>query len=477
MDKLSDIKKDFSQWYQDVIFQAEIVDSSPTKGCFVIRPYGYSIWEQIQKIVDKKIKETGTENASFPLLIPESFLKKEAKHVEGFAPELAVVTHAGGKKLEEPYVVRPTSETIIYHMFARWIKSWRNLPLKVNQWANVVRWEKRTRAFIRTTEFLWQEGHTAHTTKEEAEEFTLQILKMYKDFVQDYLAIPVITGEKSESERFAGADKTFTIEGLMPDGKALQMGTSHLLAHSFPKAFGVAYQNKDGEMESPFCTSWGVSTRLMGALLMVHGDQNGLILPPKIAPIQAVIIPIYRKDEEKAIVLEKAKQLRELLNTDNCNVVIDDDENLTPGSKFYHWELRGVPVRIEIGPKDIEKNQVVLVNRAEPERSLKKSFVSIDNVGVELEVLLDKIQKQLFAKAEENLKNNWHQSEKLSDFASTLEKNGGLYQTGWCGLEDCELKLKDFKGTIRCLLPDDKFSTCCVCGKKATSDVLIAKSY
>ena len=303
MKKLTDIKKDFPQWYQDVIYQAELVDSSPTPGCFVICPYGYAIWEEIQKNLDARIKKLGAKNAYFPLLIPESFLKKEAEHVEGFAPEVAVVTHAGGKKLEEPFVIRPTSETMMYHMFAKWITSWRDLPLKINQWANVVRWEMRPRAFLRTREFLWHEGHTAHATRDEAVKMAEQEIAMYKDFVENVLAIPVIPGVKSASERFAGAEETYCIEALMQDGKALQFGTSHLLAHSFPKSFGLEFQDKDGNVKVPYCTSFGVATRMIGGIVMQHGDENGLIIPPNVAPIQVVIVPIFRKDEEKEKVL------------------------------------------------------------------------------------------------------------------------------------------------------------------------------
>ncbi len=477
MSKLADINKDFAQWYQDVLELSEFVDQSPVKGCFVLRPYCYALWENIQKVLDKEIKKTGAQNAYFPLLIPESFLKKEAKHVEGFAPELAVVTHAGGKKLEEPLVIRPTSETIIYAMFSKWIKSWRDLPLKINQWANVVRWEKRTRAFLRTIEFLWQEGHTAHLTKEEAVDFAKEILELYKKFIQDYLAIPVITGIKSESERFAGADETYAIEGLMQDGKALQMGTTHVLAQSFSKSFDIKFQNKDGSLDSPHCTSWGVTTRLIGAVIMTHGDQEGLIMPPKIAPIQVVIIPIYRKEEDKTLVLDKVKQIKTNLESQDIRVFVDDDDQSSPGAKFFKWELKGVPVRMEIGPKDIEKNQVVLANRIEKDRAKKKSFVSFEKLDTEVKSLLDKIQKELFIRAENKLKENWHKVEKLEDFGKKLEKDNGIYQTGWCGCSDCELKLKEYKGTIRCLLDTKENDTCFSCGKSSKTDILVAKAY
>jgi prolyl-tRNA synthetase len=477
MSKLADINKDFAQWYQDVIFDAEVVDSSPTKGTFIIRPYGYAIWENIQKILDEKIKETGTQNAYFPLLIPESFLKKEAKHVEGFSPELAVVTHGGGKKLEEPLVVRPTSETIIYHMFAKWIKSWRDLPLKINQWANVIRWELRPRAFLRTTEFLWQEGHTAHATQEEAIAMAEEMLQIYKNFVEEYLAVPVIAGLKSESERFAGAERTYCIEGLMQDGKALQAGTTHVLLQSFSESFDIKFQAEDGSVKSPNCSSWGLSTRLIGALIMTHGDENGLVLPPKIAPVQAVIIPIYRKPEEKNVVLAKTNEIVDKLKAQGVRVIVDDSDQMSPGAKFFHWELKGVPVRVEIGPKDIQNNSVVLVNRIEKEKAKKKSFVSMDDVEKELLALLDFIQAQMFTNANERLQANWHQAEKLEDFGKKMESENGMYQVGWCGSGECEAKLKEFKGSIRCLLEGKKHNSCFYCEKSSKTDVLVAKSY
>ncbi|MBU1008218.1 proline--tRNA ligase [Candidatus Dependentiae bacterium] len=458
MKKLTDIKTDFPGWYQDIIFQAELVDSSPTRGSMVIRPYGYAIWENIQKILDKKIKVLGAQNAYFPLLIPESFLKKEAEHVEGFAPEVAVVTHAGGKKLEEPFVIRPTSETIIYSMFSRWIHSWRDLPLKINQWANVVRWEMRPRAFLRTTEFLWQEGHTVHASREEAMQMALDAREMYKDFVENYLAIPVFSGIKSESERFAGADETYCIEAIMPDGKGLQMGTTHLLAHSFPESFEISFQDKDGTMKVPYCSSWGVSTRMIGGLIMSHGDENGLILPPKIAPVQAIIIPIYRNEDDKKTVLEMAEKLEDLFEKLSIRIAIDNDETKTPGAKFFHWELRGVPIRIEIGPKDVAKNQVVLVSRVEKDKAKKKSFVSIDQLEKALPDMLDTIQRKLLETAKVR-------SEKL------LEKNG------WCGSAACEATLKEDKRTIRCLIESKEHTNCFSCNKPSIADVIIAKAY
>ncbi len=477
MSNLADIKTNFTQWYQDVITQAELVDSSPTRGSFILRPYGYAIWEHISSTLDKKIKETGAQNAYFPLLIPLSFLQKEAKHVEGFAPEIAVVTHAGGKELEEPYVVRPTSETIIYDAFSRWIKSYRDLPMKINQWANVVRWEMRTRPFLRTCEFLWQEGHTAHASREEAYETAIQMLMVYKNLAENYLALPVVTGEKPENERFAGADHTFTFEGLMPDGKALQMGTSHMLAQSFSGAFGVQYQDQEGKMQSPFCTSWGATTRLVGAVVMMHGDEKGLIIPPKIAPIQAVIIPIYKTNEEKQNVLALAEQVKTTLLAANLRVQIDADEQKTPGNKFFHWEMRGVPIRIEIGPKDVANNSVVLVDRLEQDRNLKKQFVSVVGLADSLQKALEGLQQRLYDRALARRDAQWFQAETLADFSQKLSDNNGMYQVGWCGKESCEVVLKEFQATIRCVLKDNNHKKCFSCGELSSQDILVAKAY
>jgi len=477
MSKLPDINNQFADWYQEVIHESQLVDSSPTKGCFVFRPYGYAIWENIQKELDKKIKSHGVENAYFPLLIPEEFLMREKKHVEGFSPELAVVTHGGGKELEEKLVVRPTSETMFYYMFSRWITSWRDLPMKINQWANVVRWEMRTRPFLRSLEFLWQEGHTAHKTKQEAIEMAKDALTMYKELYEDFLAVPVVAGIKSESEKFAGAEETYTLEGLMPDGKALQMCTSHMLAHSFPESFGVNYQDEDGNVQVPYCSSWGFTTRSIGAVVMTHGDENGLVLPPKVAPIQAVIVPIARTDDEWTLVLEKAEHIKKSLEEQGFRIKIDDDRQARPGAKFYHWEMRGVPVRMELGPRDLENNQVVLVNRIEKDKTKKKSFVSIDGVGQSLQELLGSIHNQLLEKARIRMHADWYQAEKLDDFSQSMSEKGGFYQVGWCGSADCEKKAKQFQGTIRCLLNDKKHEVCFACDQKSMSDVLIAKSY
>lgn len=477
MSNLADIKTNFTQWYQDVITEAELVDASPTRGSFILRPYGYAIWEHISDTLNKKIKATGAQNTYFPLLIPLSFLQKEAKHVEGFAPEVAVVTHAGGKELEEPYVVRPTSETIIYDAFSRWIKSYRDLPIKINQWANVVRWEMRTRPFLRTCEFLWQEGHTAHASREEAFETATQMLMVYKDLAENYLALPVVTGEKPENERFAGADHTFTFEGLMPDGKALQMGTSHMLAQSFSGAFGVQYQDQNGSVQSPFCTSWGATTRLIGAVVMTHGDEHGLIIPPKIAPIQVIIVPIYKTEEEKTAVLKLAANAQTSLSAGGIRIQLDADEQKTPGNKFFHWELRGVPLRIEIGPKDVANNSVVLVDRLEQDRKLKKQFVSIDGLVSAVQASLDGLQERLYNRALARRNALWFQAEKLNDFSKKLSDDNGMYQVGWCGSGNCEAQLKQFQGTIRCVLNDNNHKTCFACDNSSSHDILVAKAY
>ncbi|KKQ32501.1 MAG: Proline-tRNA ligase [candidate division TM6 bacterium GW2011_GWF2_37_49] len=477
MEKLPDINQNFAEWYQEVIYQAGMIDQSPVKGTFVIMPYGYAIWENLQAVLDKKIKETGTQNAYFPLFIPESFLKKEAKHVEGFAPELAVVTHAGGQKLEEPLVVRPTSETMIYYMFSRWIKSWRDLPYKVNQWANVVRWEMRPRAFLRTTEFLWQEGHTAHATHAEADDMAKQALDIYKFILEEYLAIPVISGIKSDSEKFAGAHCTYTNEGLMPDGKALQMCTSHVLNQSFSSSFDIKFQDVDGQVKTPICSSWGFTTRTIGALVMTHGDQAGLVMPPKIAPIQAVIIPILKADADKALVLQKVEYVKQMLTQAGMRVVADLDETKTPGAKFYDWELKGVPVRIEIGPKDVEKNQAVLVNRVEQDKTKKKQFVAIDGINASLEKLLFDIQINLFESAKKRLQAKYFEAEKMTDFGPKMDSENGMYQVGWCGDAKCEAELKAYKATIRCLLNEQKHETCFCCSKLSNVDVVVAKAY
>lgn len=470
--RLPDIEQNFLQWYNEVIYQAELVDQSPVRGCMVIRPYGNALWENIKLVLDRKIKETGHENALFPLLIPQSFLTKEAEHVEGFSPELAIVTHAGGKKLEEPLVIRPTSETIIHYMFAKWLHSWRDLPLKINQWGNVIRWEMRTRPFLRTIEIFWQEGHTAHETAQEAEQEAHTMLRVYVDLAQNYLAIPVVPGEKSEGERFPGADKTLTLEGLMPDGKALQMGTSHHISQNFAKAFDMSFQDREGNLAYPYLTSWGLSTRVIGAVIMAHGDQKGLIMPPRIAPIQAVIVPILKTGADNESVLMAAQLIKDRLKK-RFRVLIDSDETKSPGAKFYKWELKGVPLRIEIGPRDLEQRQAVVVDRL----GLDKKPISLDDLESYVAQQLDKIQKTLFEQAQERVKKQWHSGGTLSEFGKRLADEGGFYQTGWCKSANCEGALKEYQGTIRCLLDEHEHASCFHCGKQSDCDILVAKAY
>lgn len=473
MNTLPDIKKDFAGWYQEIVAQAELADQAPVRGAMVIRPYGYAIWENIKAQLDKRIKETGHHNAAFPLFIPESFLKKEAEHVAGFAPELAVVTHAGGKELEEPLVVRPTSETIIHFMFAKWIKSWRDLPLKINQWANVVRWEMRPRPFLRTTEFFWQEGHTAHATEQEAHDEAFMMLAEYKNLCADFLAIPVVTGRKSESEKFPGAVFTLTFEGLMQDGKALQMGTSHMLSQSFAHSFEMKFQDQNGNLAYPYLTSWGATTRLVGAVIMVHGDEKGLVLPPRIAPIQLVIVPILRKGQDNKLVLDKVAEIQAKLEAKGVRVHVDADDSKSPGAKFYHWELRGVPLRIEIGPRDIEQDVVIMADRL----TSTKRTVKIGALAEEVPQLLDLMHAEMLALATKRRDRMWYEVAKLSEFGPQLDEKPGFYQTGWCGDAACEALLKQYKATTRCVLDENAFKECFNCSKPSKADVLVAKSY
>lgn len=472
MNKLPDIATNFPDWYQEVIYQAKLVDHAPVRGCMVIRPYGNAIWENIKKVLDDRIKATGHENALFPLFIPQSFLSKEAEHVEGFAPELAVVTHAGGKELEEPLVVRPTSETMIHHMFAQWIHSYRDLPLKINQWANVVRWEKRPRAFLRTTEFFWQEGHTAHETRQEALDETLLMLEEYVKLAQDYLAIPVIKGRKTKHEQFPGAEATYTFEGFLIDGKALQMGTSHLLSQSFAHAFDMKFQDKNGVVAYPYLTSWGTTTRLVGAVIASHGDERGLIIPPRIAPIQVVIVPILRKDT-KDQVLEYVEKMEQELKAAGVTVKVDADEHQSPGAKFYEWELKGVPLRFEIGARDIASGVVVAVSRL----SKEKETVSASDVTSWTKQKLEFIQNELFKRAQDRYQAMWHKAEKFEDFKDELEKNNGIYQLGWCQDHTCEVKLKEIAASIRCMLDSKDLTNCFGCDKPSLGDVIAGRSY
>ena len=465
--------EDFARWYTDVISKTELVDYSPVKGFMVIRPYGYAIWENIQKEYDKKFKETGHKNMYFPLLIPESLLQKEADHVEGFAPEVAWVTHGGDKKLAERLAVRPTSETIICSMYSKWLNSYRQLPFKYNQWCNVVRWEKTTRPFLRTSEFLWQEGHTIHETAEEAQEETMQMLNIYKEVAEHYLAIPMVVGLKSEKERFAGAQETYTMEALMHDGQALQSGTSHNLGQHFTKAFDITYLDRENKQSYPYHTSWGISTRLIGGLIMVHGDDNGLVLPPRIAPTQVVIIPIAQHKEG---VLDKAWEIKNTLEQ-NLRVEIDDQDGYSPGWKFNQWEMKGVPIRLEIGPKDIEKNQCVLARRDNGE----KIQVSLDDLETSVEKLLEEIQDNLYQKALERRENKTSTATNLEEMVKKLSDNPGFIKAMWCEDRECEDKIKEETGaTLRCIPFEQEVigdGSCVCCGKKSKKMAYFARAY
>ncbi len=474
MSKLPDITTNFPEWYQEVIYAAELADQAPVRGCIVIRPYGNAIWDEIKTVLDKKIKDTGHENAIFPVLIPLSFIEREAEHIEGFAPELAIVTHAGGKKLEEPLVVRPTSETMVHHMFAKWIKSYRDLPLKINQWANVMRWEKRPRAFLRTSEFFWQEGHTAHETQEQALEETLLMLSEYVDLAENYLAIPVIQGRKSASEQFPGAQATYTFEAFMIDGKALQMGTSHLLSQNFAKSFDMKFQNKEGQMAYPYLTSWGATTRLVGAIIASHGDQNGLVLPPRIAPIQVIIVPIYKTEEQQAHVFMIAQEIVAQLKKAGIRAQCDTNDQMKPGAKFFKWEMRGIPLRIELGPRDIENNVALVASRLGGD----KQTIALDQLHHQIPGMLETIQHQMFDRAQQRYAKMWHKVDKLAIFGKQLEEQAGIYQTGWCKDAACEQLLKPYTGSIRCLLENShEMKECFGCDMPAVVDVIAAKSY
>tara|TARA_B100001113_G_scaffold186387_1_gene152733 strand:- start:1926 stop:3356 length:1431 start_codon:yes stop_codon:yes gene_type:complete len=455
VEKITPMSEDFNEWYTDIIQQAQLADYSPVKGTMVIRPYGYSLWEGVQAYLDKKFKETGHENAYFPLFIPNSFIQKEAEHVEGFSPELATVTHAGGKELEEPLVVRPTSETIINHMFAKWIKSHRDLPMLINQWANVVRWEMRTRLFLRTSEFLWQEGHTAHKTQEEATSEALQMLDIYAEFAENAAGVSVVKGIKSANERFAGATTTYSIEAMMKDKKALQAGTSHELGQNFSKAFEIQYSDENNELQHPFQTSWGVSTRLIGMIIMAHGDDKGLQLPPKLAPTQSVLIPIIPNEDSKSVVLETVNKLHEELR-ESYRIKIDDRDNISPGFKFNEWELKGVPLRIEIGPKDIEKNSVVFSRRDGVDG---KNSVSINEVSQKLKDNLDDIQSNLLETSKNFRKDNTIHVDSKAELIDTLNSTPGFVTCYWDENTSDEIEIKDLtKATLRCYLLENEGS-------------------
>ena len=484
--KLTTRAENFSDWYNELVLRAELADYSPVRGCMVIRPHGYGVWERMQRALDDMFKATGHVNAYFPLFIPESFLSKEAEHVEGFAPECAVVTHGGGKQLEERLVVRPTSETIIYSMFAKWVQSYRDLPLLYNQWANVVRWEMRTRLFLRTMEFLWQEGHTAHATHDEAEAETRRMLGVYREFMEGWMAMPVITGQKTDSEKFAGALRTYACEAMMQDNKALQAGTSHNLGQNFAKAFDLTFQNEQGQQDHAWNTSWGVSTRMIGGLVMTHGDDNGLRLPPKLTPIQMVIVPIWKTDEERAATIEAAKRIAEDLGSfkrpdqERIRVHVDDRVGIKPGAKYYHWELRGIPLRMEIGPRDLASASGMLVRRDTRE----KRPIAFDTLRTELPVVLDTIQAEMLAAARARLEANTIRERISYDrFKEVMEGPGAFVYAGWNGDPAVEARVKEeTKATIR-VIPDAEFrspeapTTCMVTGEPAKYEVVWARSY
>ena len=469
VEQIADIEKDFPQWYTDVVIKTGLVDYGPVKGTMVIRPYGYAIWENIQSELDKRFKATGHKNAYFPLLIPMSFFTKEAEHVEGFAPEVAVVTHAGGEELAEPLAIRPTSETIFGSMYSKWIQSYRDLPVLINQWANVMRWEKTTRPFLRTSEFLWQEGHTAHSSEEEATEETLKMLGVYKEFAENCLAIPVITGRKTEKEKFAGAVATYGMEAMMKDGKSLQAGTSHYLGQNFAKAFDIKYLDKDGVQKYVYTSSWGVSTRLIGALIMAHGDGRGLVIPPVVAPVQVVIVPIAVK---KAGVLEKCAEVKAALEKAGVRVVLDDTDN-SPGWKFNEWEMKGVPLRIELGPRDIEAGKALIFRRD----TLGKTEYSLDGIEQSAKELLDIVQKEMLESARARRDGRIVYADDMQGILDGVEK-GNFVKAGWCGCRQCEDKIKaETAATARVYAEGESAEKCAVCGKKAEHMIIYARAY
>lgn len=469
---ITDIDEDFAQWYTDIVLKAELADYTDVKGFIAIRPYGYEIWENIQKYADKRFKEYGVKNISMPVLIPENLLNKEKDHVEGFAPEVAWVTMGGGEELEERLCVRPTSETIFSTMYSKWLSSWRDLPFLYNQWCNVLRWEKETRPFLRSREFLWQEGHTIHETDDEAKQFALNMLNVFQDVVENLLAIPVLKGQKTKKEQFAGAVATYTVETLMHDGRALQGGTTHYFGQNFTKPFDVKFQNKNGEQEYAYQTSWGISTRLIGAVIMAHGDNRGLKLPPKVAPIQAVIVPIAQQKEG---VLEEANKLKNMLSN-KFRIKLDDRDNYSVGYKYNDWEMRGVPVRIEMGPKDIEKGEAILVRRDNSE----KISVKLENLEEELDKLLKDIQQSMYNTCKERMKAKTTIARNMEELKKNLEENQGYVKTMWCGNQECEDKVKEVTGAPSRCIPFEQehlSDTCVCCGKPADKMVVWGRQY
>ena len=469
---ITDIDEDFAQWYTDIVLKAELADYTDVKGFIAIRPYGYEIWENIQKYADKRFKEYGVKNISMPVLIPENLLNKEKDHVEGFAPEVAWVTMGGGEELEERLCVRPTSETIFSTMYSKWLSSWRDLPFLYNQWCNVLRWEKETRPFLRSREFLWQEGHTIHETDDEAKQFTLNMLNVFQDVIENLLAIPVLKGQKTKKEQFAGAVATYTVETLMHDGRALQGGTTHYFGQNFTKPFDVKFQNKNGEQEYAYQTSWGISTRLIGAVIMAHGDNRGLKLPPKVAPIQAVIVPIAQQKEG---VLEEANKLKNILSN-KFRIKLDDRDNYSVGYKYNDWEMRGVPVRIEMGPKDIEKGEAILVRRDNSE----KISVKLENLEEELDKLLKDIQQSMYNTCKERMKAKTTIARNMEELKRNLEENQGYVKTMWCGNQECEDKVKEVTGAPSRCIPFEQehlSDTCVCCGKPADKMVVWGRQY
>ncbi|MCA9951956.1 MAG: proline--tRNA ligase [Anaerolineales bacterium] len=476
-DKLVSQSENFNEWYNSLVLRADLADYGPARGTMIVKPYGWALWENLQQALDRRFKATGVQNAGFPMFIPMSFLQKEAKHVEGFAPELAVVTHGGGEALAEPLVVRPTSETIIGHTYANWVQSYRDLPILINLWNSVVRWEKRTKLFLRTLEFYWQEGHTAHATAAEAAERTQMMLDVYADFALNEAAVPVIPGEKSEMERFAGADQTLTIEAMMGDGKALQSGTSHNLGQNFAKAFDITYLDRNNEIQHCWTTSWGLSARFIGAIIMTHGDDHGLVLPPRLAPIQTVIIPIYRKDKDKNMVLEAVERINQELIAAGIRVKVDDRENLTPGYKYNDWELRGVPTRVEVGPRDVAKNSVALARRDISGRD-GKQFVSQDGLVQAVQELLVEIQQNLLDKATKFRDENTFDVDNYDDFKTAVKT--GFARVWWDGTNAEETQVKeDAKATIRCFPFEqpEGTGTCFFTGRPANKVAIFGRAY